>query len=188
MKLLMFHKLILLLISIVCSRALQTNHNGKIIKNDFIGAGGVIKMNNKLILGINSKNELSEFGDYFKYENEQLSEIVSRKIKSSTKGKYNINPLLIENMDYVDITLNNYKYRNYFVNLVNHFENTVFINNNYLHNSLFDDIIDTIIIDEMNLTNLLIYKNNYANNSPDLIPLKLNHKLEKILKKKFCIG
>lgn len=152
----------------------------------YTGGGVLLYKNNEndkeIILGIDYKNELTDFGGKINYSGEKVWEIASRELYEESNGIFQIDKNIIGENDYVDIDRINHKYRCYFIPIENYEINKFHENKKmFFQTNSFKEIVDIISVQEKVLKNIITNKSDYLVNSPDIIPFILSPRLKKIL-------
>jgi hypothetical protein len=134
---------------------------------------------NKFILGVDYKNELTDFGGKIDFITEKIWVTASRELYEESSGVFNVSSGNISSCNYIDIDINLHKYRCYILP-IKKFDKKLFhqkkINSIYKTYS-FREIIDIIEIKQETLKNLLFNKVD----SPEIIPYYISPRLKKIL-------
>lgn len=147
----------------------------------YTGSGVLLlyKNNKKFLLGIDNKNELTDFGGRINYINEKTWNTSSRVLLKESNGIFNISGQEILSCDHIDIDTNIHKYRCYILPIKKYDKKLYLYNkikSEYSTNS-FKEIIDIIEINHESLKKLLYYKVD----SPEIIPYEISPRLKKIL-------
>jgi hypothetical protein len=153
--------------------------------NGFIGSGILLYEKNiynkkTFIIGIDYKNELTDFGGKINNNKEKVYITASRECNEETKEIINLTPSDIIGSDYIDIIQNKHKYRCYIYKTnffdLNKFNSKKIKNNNHEHN----EIISIIKINEDELKK--IYNLTQSNDCTETSQYFISTRLIKILK------
>jgi len=155
--------------------------------NGFIGAGilpyQLSGEHKKFILGIDYKNELSDFSYQTYNSNNKICEIVQKGISRNFYNTINITSSEIATSNYIEIPRFDHKYRCYIVH-INNFQKTQYdikrLSKNLIEHTL-DEHFDIVMLNENKLKYILNEHKNLANKSPETIPNMLSKRLELLL-------
>ena len=130
----------------------------------YTGSGVLLyKKNNnckKFVLGLDYKNELTDFGGKIDFTSEKIWDTASRELFEESNRVFNISGREILSNDYIDIDRNTHKYRCYILQ-IKYFDKNQFYNNKLdsIHSTLpYNEINNIIEIKEENLKKLLFNK------------------------------
>ena len=133
----------------------------------------------KFILGIDYKNELTDFGGKIDFVNENICNTASRELFEESNRVLNISSKDILSCQYIDIDRYTHKYRCYILP-IKKFDKKLFdYNKQNIKNSssVYKEITNIIEIDQESLKNKLLYKLNTV----EIIPYDISPRLKKIL-------
>lgn len=153
--------------------------------NGFTGSGVLLyekDSNDKktFVLGIDYKNELTDFGGKIDNNKEKIYITALRECNEETKEILNLTPNDIITSDYINIARNEHKYRCYIVK-TNYFDINKFNSKKIKNNNLdYNEIINIIKINEDELKK--IFNLIYSNDTIEIIPYFISTRLIKILK------
>jgi hypothetical protein len=145
----------------------------------YTGSGVLLyKKNNNcknFVLGLDYKNELTDFGGKIDYTSEKIWNTASRELFEESNRVFNISGREILSNDYIDIDRNMHKYRCYILQIKDFDKSQFYHNKLDYKNSPFpySEITNIIEIKEDNLKKLLFNKSD--------IPYTISLRLEKIL-------
>jgi len=158
--------------------------------NGYTGSGVILldKKNNIMMLGIDYKNEISDFGGQID-KNEKIVETASRELFEETCSVINFDKNIISNSNSIDIDRFNHKYRCYIVEYDNiNFDSDVKLFN--INKQKIKDICCTEMkfINIFNIDNIKdIYKQQKLTSDPNF-KFIMSKRLEKILDIYFSIN
>lgn len=183
-------KLFITYLMITNSNALLNKHYTKCNKcnkcsNGFTGSGILLYEKNNynekiFILGLDYKNELTDFGGKIDNTNEKVYETAIREFNEETKGILNLTRKHIDPLKRIDIDRYNHTYRCYIVKTdyfdINKFKSTKIVESNLDLN----EIITIIKINENKLKRIVTDKNN--DKEYKTFPYEISPRLMTILK------
>ena len=187
-------KILILLTKLLFSYSILMNNefmlkkrctNCKKCSNGFTGSGVLLyekDSNDKktFVLGIDYKNELTDFGGKIDNNKEKIYITALRECNEETKEILNLTPNDIITSDYINIARNEHKYRCYIVK-TNYFDINKFNSKKIKNNNLdYNEIINIIKINEDELKK--IFNLIYSNDTIEIIPYFISTRLIKILK------
>ena len=153
--------------------------------NGFTGSGVLLYEKNSnhkktFVLGIDYKNELTDFGGKTDNNKEKVYITALRECNEETKGILNLIPSDIITSEHIDIPRNEHKYRCYIVK-TNYFDINKFNSKKIKNNNLDDnEIVNIIKINEDELKKIINLT--YSNNATEITPYFISSRLSKILK------
>jgi len=133
----------------------------------------------KFVLGVDYKNELTDFGGKIDFVSEKIWNTASRELFEESNRVFNISGTQILSCDYIDIDRNIHKYRSYILPIKNFDKKQFYYNKaNSLYTTFsFREITDIIEIKKEHLKKLLYN----IDDSPEIIPYDISPRLKKIL-------
>jgi hypothetical protein len=147
----------------------------------YTGSGVLLHIakQHKFILGVDYKNELTDFGGKINFTKEKIWITASRELFEESNRVFNVSYKNIISCNYIDIDRNLHKYRCYILPITKFDKKLFHLNkfNSICKTNSFIEIIDIIEIKEETLKNLLFNKVD----SPEIIPYYISPRLKKIL-------
>lgn len=169
-KLSLLTKLFMLYLIFANSNALLNKHYSKCsncnkCSNGFTGSGILLYEKNNynekiFVLGLDYKNELTDFGGKIDNSNEKVYETAIREFNEETKGVLNLTRKHIDSLERIDIDRYNHIYRCYIVN-TDYFDINKFNLNEPDNKNLdLNEIITIVKINEKKLKKIVADKKN----------------------------